>query len=111
VFGGRRLYCSPWWSFIAAEPRPTTILLFTRRIIIITNVEDKLNEFSSHFDRQNTAPVSVSFPVADSQLLQLFTVEEAEARKQDSRKADGPDGTDGNNGPDGVSTATLKHCL
>ena len=74
------------------------ILLFSRRRII-TNVEDKLNEFSSHFDRQNTAPVSVSFPVADSQILRPFTVEEAEARKQDSRKMAGPDG---------VSTETLK---
>ena len=76
----------------------------------VTNVEDpkfsnKLNEFFNRFDRQNTASVNVSFPVVDSPLPQPFTVEEAEVRhlfrKQNIREAVGPEG---------VSTATLKHC-
>ena len=86
------------------------MFLFTRRRAVPRMLKSpsfptKLNMFFSSFDHQDTVPVTVSFPVTDSLLPRPFTVEEAEVRnlfrKQNIRKA---------TGPDGVSTATLKHC-
>jgi len=66
---------------------------------------DKLNEFYGRFDRDNTTPVTVSFPDPASPLPPPFVVSEQEVRmllrKQNSRKAAGPDG---------VSAPTLRHC-
>ena len=66
---------------------------------------DNLNEFYSHFDHQNTTPVTASPPDPATPLPPPSIVEESAVkklfRKQNSRKA---------TGPDKVSTSMLKHC-
>jgi hypothetical protein len=66
---------------------------------------DSLNIFYSRFDEKNTTPITVTSPDIESPLPTPFTVQPHEVvtlfKKQKVKKAASPDG---------VLTATLKHC-